>query len=196
MVKHKHGFFKNYQRLEHHYQNEDVDPDDMEISNILPVNHNAWHSSQTKRLYDRIQQLKISRAERAIDSFAATATNMNSTMPINPVVYYGRPDTPSEFMSNQPVPMLMHLSTCSRRAYRQQPQSKFVFETYVNYEPDTFYFNDTNDPEDFQRLAYFFKCEDAKPILKVVLRHWLFENMDDMISEKNNQSFDRDGCCI
>ncbi|CZT45512.1 uncharacterized protein RSE6_05829 [Rhynchosporium secalis] len=82
--------------LEHHYQNEDVDPDDMEIINILPVNHNAWHSSQTKRIYDRIQQLKISRAERAIDSFAATATNMNSTMPINPVVYYGFAKLPTE----------------------------------------------------------------------------------------------------
>ncbi|KAG4444183.1 hypothetical protein IFR05_000280 [Cadophora sp. M221] len=185
----------------------------LKIQNLRPVNLDSWLTDEKERLYWQFQHLKES---REVNAAARIATNEDIIAEEQPAKFHpftrlpaevrlkiyelseggfkrqrihrinGRPDTPLEFMSNQPLSPLLHVCAESRREYFKQSKSTFAFETYVNYSRDIFYFIDTNAPGDFQRLATFFNYESAKPILKVALRHALYQHVNFLIPESLN----------
>ncbi|KAH9219546.1 hypothetical protein DL95DRAFT_457218 [Leptodontidium sp. 2 PMI_412] len=186
----------------------------LKIQNLKPVNSDSWLKDEKERLHWQFRHLREFREVKA--AAARMITNEDVITEEHPAEFHlfaklptevrlkiyelsdggykrqrihrinGRPDTPLEFMSNQPLSPLLHACAESRHEYLKQTESIFAFETYVNYSRDIFYFIDTNAPGDFQRLATFFNYEAAKPILKVALRHALYQHVNFLIPESMN----------
>ncbi|KAH7355158.1 hypothetical protein BKA65DRAFT_549225 [Rhexocercosporidium sp. MPI-PUGE-AT-0058] len=185
----------------------------LEIKKLRSVNLNSWLKDEEERLYWQFRRLRESRAEKVAATMAPDEEIITeehlarfhrfSELPsvIRLGIYEfseggytrqrihrinGRPDTPLEFMSNQPLSQLLRTCAESRCKYLKKIECTFAFETYVNYSRDIFYFIDTNAPGDFQRLAVFFNCEPAQPILRVALRQALYQHVNFLIPVRMN----------